>query len=1458
MGTTLTALQSGQARIVWVAAIEGFEYLLTDYSDTAAVLTAWTGLEWSQAASGLTVKGDMSQRLDPWSSFTAAGSMTLAIQPDASNDITVAMFREAPALTDVYLSSDLTASGTTVTVPSTTGFSSPIYIGNERITYSGTTATTFTGCTRGRMHPFSTASGTANRFGTQHRATTSSTTVSIPPIVSGNPRRWVGKWVGVWAHRVVNGVLDTKAEAQCVFAGRIVSIADDANTGCAVIDCKHVAEVVKDTVIGRDTWRANVAEGIKILEGDRFVYRDRYGAVAWATAAPLICVTGASGANEIEPGRYTVTEIASAINEWLASERAALTILGNVEMAGPILLDDGTHAMRLACAHSTAASTQDSYFQLGMTYEILDALGWADADNVDFDGYPSIVVKDTIGGVVTAIRYSNRAPMRWQLSDRAWLYGNFDLTDEVGTFEGQTSWLPPGLSGSVGASPSDNWGVVRINGEIFLGEYSSGALSGVVATGYGSTDDALAFGFRWGEGGDTLEVTQAFIVSGAPSDLLVWLLASTDGTGYNNSTWDVLPTPLSAGIPWSLLGDDFVNDCQAMDIGPASLDLFIEKPTKLVDLLGHDLIVRRLGVIWKNGTLRLARWATPNGSTSQHTLTEANKAAPAGTVDYNRSPTVISGNDQRCVVKIEYNRLGVTSSEYRDSITLQDRAAIDDAGGDDKPVTISLRNTIATIGTGASGEAIDAIAANFLSSMPLFSRPMRLITRSLSLMHFESVAPGDIVTFSDSFARDPDTGLRGIVARKGLLIAHRYDFGGAAMGDASSVGDMMGEATIMLLPDDRTFLYAPAAQVDYSVSGGGYTAGYNSGTLTLQFLANEHTTALTTDLSSFTAGDKVRIIEIDPATPGAEQSWSRTLGTITATTAVVSSDLTGWSGSKRYRMVPDDYATSTTFQSKAYQADSADSLIVNTARAHHYSAGGIPVRDYPVDTDLPERHASLDVGDGKPYTSATDRGVARGLNNLRRSKTRHSSAGLFESAITAAATASGDYDLLGVKLVKLRPNLGASTRSLSIAPFYRSATGASVTLRVTVCRIQPRPAIDSDPDNNYVFVAPYQQATWTTSSTTYQVGTAADFSVGTQDSSGLAWVIIEGTTNAQTYGLAQCSETVDGDILQDLTWCKNTDSPHASFVTRMLGRLLESERKDMKEVFSAAGSAAWQTGALASRTRWRFEFRTGTGTARIAIVFLCAPPTAKTSTGSCTYSLTDVVAATTTTTSIKTGAADSASATVTPLSDCLFGVKYLDVSPSTRYQAKFDEVGFGRVVAAVVYELPSTTPTAYPLLSAGSPIYSAHRTRLLGGVTDALNNNGSHLFNWCVELDASPRSTSSTTAKNIVDDTSTAVSAATPGFVLPLSNARTLMQTGVGVVMSVYATPPAGGGTVTLKDSTGAVVLTVTCTGGGGLAWYTVSGTISAAADAKFDLHYAKTAGGGNFTVGAVSVYQYG
>ena len=67
------------------------------------------------------------------------------------NDYVNSYITQEDEITTTNLDGALTDSATTVTVNSTTGFDSTgtIFVGNEQITYTGTSSTTFTGCTRG-------------------------------------------------------------------------------------------------------------------------------------------------------------------------------------------------------------------------------------------------------------------------------------------------------------------------------------------------------------------------------------------------------------------------------------------------------------------------------------------------------------------------------------------------------------------------------------------------------------------------------------------------------------------------------------------------------------------------------------------------------------------------------------------------------------------------------------------------------------------------------------------------------------------------------------------------------------------------------------------------------------------------------------------------------------------------------------------------------------------------------------------------------------------------------------------------------------------------------------------------------------------------------------------------------------------------------------------------------------
>lgn len=187
-----------------------------------------------------------------------------------------------------------------------------------------------------------------------------------------------------------------------------------------------------------------------------------------------------------------------------------------------------------------------------------------------------------------------------------------------------------------------------------------------------------------------------------------------------------------------------------------------------------------------------------------------------------------------------------------------------------------------------------------------------------------------------------------------------------------------------------------------------------------------------------------------------------------------------------------------------------------------------------------------------------------------------------------------------------------------------------------------------------------------------------------------------------------------------------------------------------------------------------------------------------------------------------------------------------------------DELEGGIMVACSVYEmaLDPTTDNGYASNNFGvhSPIFDEDRSDIVTALRNMWKHGAAHLINWSRDGGTS-RTNSTTTARNLIDDTSTAVSTSTPGWTLDLSNCSTIRRasTGVPVTWKVYATRTVSNGTVTLKDSGGAAVLTISVTGGAG--WYSTTGNLPASS-AKYDVHYAAGVGG-TLQVDSFSLYQY-
>lgn len=222
-----------------VALIAGCSYLLVRDGVTMSSVT-WTGdadAAWhvgtSPTTRGWLDLGDLTieERITPVDGGLDVSGFTLRLADVAG--AATAFLASRDAMPFVLLAGDLTSSGTTVTVQSTGQFASSgvLHIGRERITYSGKTGTTFTGCTRG-------TSGTkARRYFRVHR----------PRVYGGDYLpTLVGRRVTLWAVRKIAGVW---TDPSLIYDGRISANTRMSSDGAAwEIPVDHAAKALTEKV----------------------------------------------------------------------------------------------------------------------------------------------------------------------------------------------------------------------------------------------------------------------------------------------------------------------------------------------------------------------------------------------------------------------------------------------------------------------------------------------------------------------------------------------------------------------------------------------------------------------------------------------------------------------------------------------------------------------------------------------------------------------------------------------------------------------------------------------------------------------------------------------------------------------------------------------------------------------------------------------------------------------------------------------------------------------------------------------------------------------------------------------------------------------------------------------------------------------------------------------------------
>ncbi len=324
-------------------------------------------------------------------------------------------------------------------------------------------------------------------------------------------------------------------------------------------------------------------------------------------------------------------------------------------------------------------------------------------------------------------------------------------------------------------------------------------------------------------------------------------------------------------------------------------------------------------------------------------------------------------------------------------------------------------------------------------------------------------------------------------------------------------------------------------------------------------------------------------------------------------------------------------------------------------------------------------------------------------------------------------------------------------------------------------------------------------------------------------------------------------------------WSRNKKHPNAEFQNRINAAANASALYRSKDVFSIA--APWFSGNgsfYVNGDLWHFAFHTGPlTTALFARLVMNVPfqPSANSYATVKIYSdatLSTLVASE----DFRYGAAPGAGGNPYTYGGAATIDKFITgLSVDTDYYGVISSSNYAYVWAASISDCPSMTESYGGYLAtnytAHTPILAVDRQKPQELMRSVWKRGASKVWNWAVTpgsfLDGSDSSdnyrsitTTSTTLKNILDQSSTTVSSSTPGPTFDMRYKNRISQTGVPVVLKAYgyAGSPADMNVV-IKDSSGGTLATVSGFGTSA-AWKSTTVTLPASV-AKYDFQFKVT-----------------
>ena len=333
-------------------------------------------------------------------------------------------------------------------------------------------------------------------------------------------------------------------------------------------------------------------------------------------------------------------------------------------------------------------------------------------------------------------------------------------------------------------------------------------------------------------------------------------------------------------------------------------------------------------------------------------------------------------------------------------------------------------------------------------------------------------------------------------------------------------------------------------------------------------------------------------------------------------------------------------------------------------------------------------------------------------------------------------------------------------------------------------------------------------------------------------------------------------------MLNEFRWAANGSAPDGGFVgsaANAINHCVAYRRKLVAEYWNDCGNIP--AGQSGTNTVTRIHCHTGVGCDKLVGVFNLAPA----SNGTDPY--VDVYVAwsgdNTTSGEIHYG---GISATWADAPDWItWGHSLLipGIPPDTDCQIHIRLSDYARILSFCIYEIgnvpvDTTESGVDPRIGVGSPIYDDPIEQMVKSCSEQWRHNAGNVLQFLSHDDNTTRYSievdGAASYKNIFESGSTTVTAATPGYRVNLQYHNSANQSAVPVTMAVYASADGDGDAkVKLTDGTNELE-----TGGiTSLDWYTVTGTIPATDDQKWDIHAKPDTGEGvSIRVYSVCVYE--